>query len=79
MERGGRQAVRLEQWKGVRMNMSRDPNAAIELYRLTDDLGEENNLADQHPEIVKKMEDIMRQAHQYSEIFPFKYEKAENP
>ena len=79
MERGGRQAVRLEQWKGVRMNMSRDPNAAIELYRLTDDLGEENNLADQHPEIVKKMEDIMRQAHQYSEIFPSKYEKAENP
>ncbi|MBH45504.1 MAG: arylsulfatase [Flavobacteriaceae bacterium] len=78
MERGGRQAVRLDQWKGIRMNMSSDPNAPIELYRLTDDLGEENNLADQHPKIVKKMEDIIKEAHQYSEIFPFKYEKGEN-
>ena len=55
--------------------MAKNPDAPIELYRLTDDVGEENNLAEQYPERVKKMDSLMSNANSYSEIFPFAYEK----
>ena len=75
LKKGGRQAVRMDQWKAVRLNMSNNPNAPIELYRLTDDIGEENNIAEQYPEMVKIMDSLMSNAHEYSEIFPFAHEK----
>jgi uncharacterized sulfatase len=34
-----------------------------ELYHLAQDLGEANNLAAQHPEIVSQMEAMMKDAH----------------
>ena len=52
-----------------------DPDAPIELYRLTDDIGEENNLAEQYSEMVKKMDRLMNEAHLYSENFSFEHEK----
>ena len=75
LKKGGRQAVRMDQWKAVRLNMSNNPNAPIELYRLTDDISEENNIAEQYPEMVKIMDSLMSNAHEYSEIFPFAHEK----
>ena len=75
LKKGGRQAVRMDQWKAVRLNMSNNPDAPIELYRLTDDIGEENNIAEQYPEMVKIMDSLMSNAHEYSEIFPFAHEK----
>ncbi len=75
LERGGRQAVRMNQWKGVRLNMAKNPDAPIELYRLTDDIGEENDLAEQYPELVIQMDSIMKEAHEYSENFSFSFEK----
>lgn len=75
LERGGRQAVRMDQWKGIRLNMAKNPDAPIELYRLSDDIGEENNLAEQYPEMLKKMDSLMNEAHLYSENFSFDHEK----
>lgn len=75
LERGGRQAVLMNQWKGIRLNMAKNPDAPIELYRLTDDIGEENNLAQEYPQIVKKMDRLMKEAHVNTEIFSFEYEK----
>ena len=75
LEKGGRQAVIVDQWKGIRLNMAKNPDAKIELYQLTDDLGEENDLADHYPEIVKKIDSLMNEAHEYSEVFSFEYEK----
>ena len=49
---GGQQAVRMGDWKAVRHKLA----DAIELYNLKDDLGEQNNLASKHPEVVKKIE-----------------------
>ncbi|MDR8391362.1 arylsulfatase [Aliifodinibius sp. S!AR15-10] len=68
--RGGKQAVRKDQWKAVRLNLNENPNAPIELYNLEEDLSEENNVADQHPDVVKEMRQIMEQAHVRSEVFP---------
>jgi arylsulfatase A-like enzyme len=61
--RGGKTAVRMGSWKGVRLNTGKDPNAPIELYNLVNDISEENNIAEKHPDIVAKMENIMRSAH----------------
>lgn len=70
-EKGGRQAVRMGQWKGVKYNVLKDPGAPLELYDLNQDIGEENNVAGQHPEIVAQMEEILHKARENSEIFQF--------
>ena len=67
---GGQQAVRMGRWKAVRLNLKENPNAPVELYNLDVDLREQNNVANQFPEIVKEMELIMKREHTPSELFP---------
>jgi arylsulfatase A-like enzyme len=52
------QAVRMGNWKGVRHGRSE----LIELYDLTTDLGEANDLAAEHPAIVKQIGRLMQTA-----------------
>jgi uncharacterized sulfatase len=59
-ERGGKQAVRAGQWKAVRMPMF---SGETELYDLGSDIGETNNVAGEHPDVVKRLEDMMSEAH----------------
>jgi arylsulfatase A-like enzyme len=68
---GGQQAVRFGDWKGLRRNLHRG-NTKLELYNLATDPGEQNNLADKHPEIVKRIEQILAQQHRPSADFPIK-------
>lgn len=70
-ERGGRQAVRKGDWKLVRYNVLDPEKITTELYNLSTDLGEENNLAEQHPEIVIELSEIMKNARTKSEVFTF--------
>jgi arylsulfatase len=49
---GGQQAIRYGDWKGVRTGLFKDPEAPIQLYNLRNDIAEENDIAEQHPEIV---------------------------
>ncbi|MFH5833771.1 arylsulfatase [Halalkalibaculum sp. DA384] len=67
---GGKQAVRSGKWKAVRLNVSEDPDAPVQLYNLHSDIGETNNIAANHPEIVEEMREIMEQAHIPSETYP---------
>lgn len=62
-ENGGRQAVRWGNWKGVRLNVHTTPDAAVELYDLSRDPGEKNNVATQHEDIVRRMLRMMQDAH----------------
>jgi arylsulfatase A-like enzyme len=62
-EQGGRQAVLRGQWKGVRQNVQKEPNGPIELYNLSRDIGEERNVASEHPGLVAEMAEIMRREH----------------
>lgn len=71
-ERGGKQAVRWGKWKGVRLGVQQDRNAAIELYDLSADLGETNNVAVDHPEVVEQIARFMQQAHDDSGVATFK-------
>ncbi|MGI9456400.1 MAG: sulfatase-like hydrolase/transferase, partial [Aeoliella sp.] len=70
-EQGGKQAVRMGKWKGIRLNVSRDLDGPIELYDLSSDLGEANNVATEHPGIVAQITAAMRSAHIDSEIVRF--------
>jgi arylsulfatase A len=69
-EQGGKQAVRMGDWKAVRLDVIRNPRAPTELYDLSTDLAEEHDVAAQHPEIVREMEAIMVRERTASELFP---------
>ncbi len=68
-ERGGKQAIRKGDWKAVRLGVTKDRNAPIELYDLRDDLGEVNDIARAHPGIVSEMSRLMGEAHVESADF----------
>jgi arylsulfatase A-like enzyme len=59
-ERGGAQAVRMGDWKGVRKPWGSE---AVELYNLKEDLAETHNVADRHPEVAAKVRAAMERAH----------------
>ena len=63
------QAVRMGDWKGVRNNMKDNQNLTIELFDLSKDIGEQNNVAEQFPEVVIEILQIMENEHVDSEYF----------
>ncbi len=68
---GGQQALWSGKWKAVRQNMSKG-NVEIELYDLSQDVGEKNNIAAQHPDVLKRMHQQMDEQHVTSDIFPIR-------
>ena len=73
-EKGGRLAIRKDEWKAVRYNVLKDPDGKIELYNLNDDIGEEQNIAAAHPDIVEEMKSIFKTARVPSDIFAFEHQ-----
>jgi arylsulfatase A-like enzyme len=61
-EMGGKQAVRKDNWKAVRLN-TRTGNPAIELYNLDTDPSETQDVSSLYPEKVADLEAIMAEAH----------------
>ena len=70
-EKNGQQAVRLDQWKAIRRDIKKG-NLQLELYNLETDIQEQHNVTDQHPELIKQMEMIMKKEHTSAEIDRFK-------
>jgi arylsulfatase len=64
-EYGGQQAVITGNFKAMRKNMN-EGNSEFELYDLEADKEETKNIAATHPEIIKKVEDIIRKEHRKS-------------
>jgi arylsulfatase A len=58
--KGSAQAVRMGRWKGVRSKVKGNPSAPIELYDLSTDPTESSNIASAHPDIVRRIERVMR-------------------
>jgi len=52
-EQGKKQAVRMGDWKGVRLNVAKNPGGPIELYNLKTDIGEQKNLAMENTFILR--------------------------
>lgn len=62
---GPKQAVLIGDWKGIKQY-----EKPFELYNLKTDMGENNNLADKRPDLVKKMEDFMIETRTEHPEFP---------
>jgi arylsulfatase A-like enzyme len=69
--RNGRQALRKDQWKLVIYDVFNPVNTMVELFNLSQDPGEENNLANEYPGRVVEMLSILKEARTESETFPF--------
>jgi arylsulfatase A len=72
-ERGGRQAIRYGEWKGIRLDVSKDRNGPIELYNIVKDPGETRDIANLHPGIVAKIAAFMEEAHEPAEFEGFRF------
>jgi arylsulfatase A-like enzyme len=70
-EKGGRRAVRFGDWKAIQQNLNNDPSGPIELYYLPSDLGEETNVAVDHPELIAKALHYFNEAHTPSPYWAF--------
>jgi arylsulfatase A-like enzyme len=65
-ERGFQQAVRMGDWKAVRLSK----DAPLELYDLSNDEAEANDVAAAHPEVVAKIDAFLETARTESERWP---------
>jgi arylsulfatase A len=68
-EYGGQKAVRIGRYKAVMRDIFKG-NEAIELYDLDEDVGETTDLAGQHPELVARALEIMRNDRTPNPVFP---------
>ena len=73
---GGQVSLRMGDWKGVVQNLIPQGKRAaqpwkIELYNLKTDIGETTDVAAKHPEIVARIDQLMREQHTPSAEFPF--------
>ena len=67
-ENGGQVAIRMGNWKAVKKNLRKIPNAPWELFDLGKDPFEKNDIAKEHPEIIARMNAIAKKEHQHSHI-----------
>ena len=67
-ERGFQQAVRMGNWKAVRLAKDKP----LELYDLSADPTEFTNVADKHPDVVAKIEAYLKTARTESADWPIK-------
>jgi arylsulfatase A len=65
---GGQVAVRMGDWKGIKVDMKNNPDAEWQLYNLTTDVAEKNNVAGQHADIITKLDSIVQQEHRPAHI-----------
>ena len=72
-EYGGQVAIRMGDWKVIRKNLKTDKEEpTLELYDLSNDPKELNNLAAAHPEIVKEAAEIFKREHQNAVLDRFR-------
>ena len=59
---GGLQAIRMGKWKGVKNNLFKNPSK-LKLFDLSYDEKELNDVSSKNPEIVKELEQKLKEAH----------------
>ena len=74
---GGQQAIRIDKWKGIKKGLFKG-SSKLKLYDLSVDSRELNDVASEHPDIVTKMEKMMKEAHKTPTMDIFKIPVLEN-
>jgi arylsulfatase A-like enzyme len=72
-ENGGQLAVRMENWKAVKKNVRKNPQAEWELYDLSKDPAESNNLAAQYPQLIEQVKMIAKREHVHPHILDWEF------
>ncbi len=72
---GGQQSIRVGDWKALRQHLlprgqQTQPDLRIRLYNLAADPGERRDVAAEHPDVVERLERLMREQHEPSQQFP---------
>jgi len=69
-EKGGQVAIRMGNWKGVKLNIRKNTYAGSPwmIFDLENDRNETIDLAAQHPELTKRFDEIVQKEHQPSHI-----------
>lgn len=62
-ENDGRQCVRWKNWKLIKLNVNTTDKTITELYNLSADPSEKNNVAAANPAVVAKLADLLKKAH----------------
>jgi len=68
----GQQAIRMGDWKAVRLK----PGRPIQLFDLKTDIGEQNDIAGRNPELVAKMREMFTSRRTPSQAFPLPSSKS---
>jgi len=68
-ENNGRQAIRKGDWKAVKYDVHN--NGKIELYNISTDLSETNDLSEAYPEKVAEFDSLMKVSRTESDLFKF--------
>ena len=69
-ENNGRQALRWKDWKLVKLHVNIAADTKVELYDLSVDPSEKNNVADANPAIVTQLQAMIKAAHQPNNNWP---------
>jgi arylsulfatase A-like enzyme len=72
-EKGGQVAVRIGDWKGVRRDVRKNPNAPWELYDLATDTAERRDVAAANPGILARMDAIVRREHAHPHLMEWEF------
>jgi len=67
-EKGGQVAIRIGDWKGVRINVRKNPAASWQIFNLKSDMGETTDVSAQHPELVTHFNEIQKKEHWHSHV-----------
>ncbi|MGM0529956.1 MAG: sulfatase/phosphatase domain-containing protein, partial [Bacteroidota bacterium] len=59
---GGKQAIVKDKWKAVKLHVNDEKPVIFELYNIESDPGENNNVADKHPEVVEELKALFDEA-----------------
>ncbi len=70
-EMGGKQAILKDEWKAVRLNVGKEADGPLELYNLETDPFEEDNVAEDHPDLAESFARMMDEEREPSEKFNF--------
>lgn len=69
--KGGRQAVRIGDWKAVKYNVTKG-TSDIEIYNIITDPSEQKDVASAHQELVEKAAKLFKEARVANAAYPFK-------
>lgn len=67
-EKGGQLAIRMGKWKGVKVDLKKNPDNPWQLFDLEADRNETQDIAKKYPHILSRMDAIVKKEHVESDV-----------